>query len=370
MEKYNRVYNFSAGPAAIPTEVLEQVRDELLNYHDSGMSVMEMSHRSQDFTNIIEEAEANLRSLLNVSEEYAVLFLQGGASTQFAMAPMNLAGPGKKVALIQTGNWTKKASKEIEKIAKLEVIASTEDTNFDRLPDINSLPIPSDAAYVHMCSNNTIYGTEFFAFPDTGDIPLVCDMSSDILSRSIEVNNFGMIFAGAQKNLGPSGVTLVIIRKDLAERADKSLPTMFQYRTHIEKKSLYNTPPTFAIYVLGLVLKWVQKQGGLEAIEKRNIEKANLLYQAIDNLDFYTSPVQKENRSRMNVVFRIAGADKDEQKAKLEKKFVEEAAEAGLKTLKGHRSVGGLRASIYNAMPIEGVKALVEFMEHFAEEHS
>lgn len=368
-QKYNRVYNFSAGPAALPVEVLEQARDELLNYKDSGMSVMEMSHRSAEFTEIIQKAEAGVRELLKVPEEYAVLFLQGGASLQFSMVPMNLAGPNGKVALVQTGSWTEKAAKEIEKICALEIVASTKDSNYSKLPSLNDIAVPDGASYLHMCSNNTIFGTEFAEFPKGLRVPLVCDMSSDIMSRPIDVSQFGVIFAGAQKNLGPSGVTLVIIRKDLAEKAAKTLPTMLQYRTHIEKESLYNTPPTYAIYILGLVLQWVKSKGGLESIEKVNIEKANLLYDAIDSNPFYMCPVQKEARSRMNVVFRVAGADKDEKKAELESLFVKEASAAGLKTLKGHRSVGGLRASIYNAMPLEGVQALVDFMRDFASKH-
>ena len=363
---YNRIFNFSAGPAVLPVEVLEIARDEILNYKNSGMSVMEMSHRSKEFEDIIERAERSIRELLKISDDYSVLFLQGGASLQFSMVPMNLVSKGETVSLIQTGAWTQKAQEEAEKICKVNIIASSEDKNFSYLPDISNLHIPEGSAYIHMASNNTIFGTQFKKFPTRGNQPLVCDMSSDILSRPVNVSDFGCIFAGAQKNLGPSGVTLVIIRKDLIEKADKNLPSMLQYRVHHKAGSLYNTPPCYAIYLLGLVADWVKNNGGLLKMKEKNHLKAKILYDAIEKLDFYFCPVHKEDRSDMNVVFRISGADKNETKEKLETLFVSESSKAGLSNLKGHRSVGGLRASIYNAHPEEGVKALVDFMTEFA----
>lgn len=356
-----RVFNFSAGPAVLPLPVLKTAQEELLNYRGCGMSVMEMSHRSKEFTQIIEKAEAGLRSILNISDDYAVLFLQGGASLQFSMVPMNLYLEGKPVDILHTGSWTKKAISEHKKLCDYTLAASTESENFMRLPRKEEIRLNPNASYVYMCSNNTIFGTQYREYPQTGDVPLVADMSSDILSKPIDVNHFGLIFAGAQKNIGPSGVTLVIVRKDLAERAKESLPTMLQYRTHIKEKSLYNTPPTFGIYIAMLVTEWIEQIGGLSAIDTINQEKAKLLYDAIDAHDFYYCPVHKEDRSLMNVVFRIQGNRED-----LEKKFANEAEKAGLSGLKGHRSVGGLRASIYNAQPVEGVKALVDFMSEFA----
>lgn len=329
---------------------------------DSGMSVMEMSHRSKEFESVLERAEAAIRRLLKVPETHAILFLQGGASLQFSMVPMNIKQEGKKVDFLQTGSWTKKAIKEIKKETEVNIVASTEDENFMRLPTKEEMKLDSNASFTYMCSNNTIFGTQWKEFPETGDVPLVADMSSDILSRPIDVSKFGIIFAGAQKNLGPSGVTLVIIRKDLADRADTSMATMLQYRTHIENNSLYNTPPTFGIYILALVAEWVEKNGGLDAMYKTNREKAQLLYDAIDGSDFYSCPVNKADRSDMNVVFRAGLNGGDEE---LEKKFVKESQAAGLDNLKGHRSVGGLRASIYNAMPRAGVEALVDFMKKF-----
>ncbi len=361
-----RVYNFSAGPAALPEEVLKEAQKDLLNFMDSGMSVMEMSHRSKEFESVLARAESSIRRLLNVPETHAILFLQGGASMQFSMVPINLKEQGKKVDFLQTGMWTQKAEKEIKKECEINMVASTESENFMRIPTPEEIKLDADASFVYMCSNNTIFGTQWKQFPETGSVPLVADMSSDILSRPIDVSKFGVIFAGAQKNLGPSGVTLVIIRKDLAERADKKLPTMLQYRTHIENTSLFNTPPTFGIYVLALVAEWVEKNGGLGAMHKRNVEKAKLLYDAIDSSDFYHSPVNKADRSDMNVVFRagLNGGDED-----IEKKFDKEATAAGLTNLKGHRSVGGLRASIYNAVPMEAVQALVDFMKKFEAEN-
>lgn len=356
----NRIFNFSAGPAVLPEPVLAQARDEMLNYQGSGMSVMEMSHRSGQFEAIRDHAEAGLRRALNIPADYEVLFLQGGASLQFSMAPMNLYLEGNPVDVIHTGAWTKKAIVELEKVAACTLAASTEAKNFTRLPRPEEIVLDENASYVHLCSNNTIFGTQWQAFPDTGEVPLVADMSSDILSRPLDVSKFGLIFAGAQKNIGPSGVTVVILRRELAERASKDLPTMLQYRTHISKKSMFNTPPTFAIYMVGLVLDWIEQQGGVAGIEQRNRQKAKLLYDTIDASDFYSCPVAVEDRSLMNVIVRVQNGNEA-----LEKTFVSEATAAGLSTLKGHRSVGGLRASIYNAMPLEGVQALVQFMQAF-----
>lgn len=362
---YGRVYNFSAGPAALPESVLERARDEILNYQGCGMSVMEMSHRSKEFESIIGKTEANVRKLLGVPDNYEVLFLQGGASLQFAMVPMNLYIPGKPVDVIHTGVWTKKAIDELKKLAEYRIAGTSEKENFKRLPKPDEIQYDANASYVYMCSNNTIYGTQWKDFPNTGDIPLVADMSSDILSRPVDVKKFGLIFAGAQKNIGPAGVCLVIIRKDLAERCNPKLATMMQYRVHMKEKSLYNTPPTYAIYISGLVMEWIEQQGGVAAIEKKNNEKAKILYDAIDSSGYYYCPAEAGSRSKMNVNFRIRGDRED-----LEEKFVSESKKQGLSGLKGHRSVGGLRASIYNAHPIEGVKALVEFMKKFQKENS
>ena len=357
----DRIFNFSAGPAVLPVPVLEEARDQLLNYQNSGMSVMEMSHRSKEFDQILAKAEAGVRKNMNIPDNYAVLFLQGGASLQFAMVPMNLCRKESVVDVIHTGVWTKMAITEIKKIANLRLAGSTEQENFRRLPRPDEIKIGKDASYVHIASNNTIYGTQWKKFPETGDIPLVADMSSDILSRNVNITKFGLIFAGAQKNLGPSGVTLVIIRKDLAERADKDMSTMLQYRTHIESGSRYNTPPTFAIYILGLVMDWIGQEGGLVGMEKRNEQKAKLLYDYIDNSGFYRCPVEKSDRSLMNVIIKIGQGNEE-----LEKEFDRDAEKSGLSGLKGHRSVGGLRASIYNAQPMEGVQALIDFMKEFA----
>lgn len=359
-----RIFNFSAGPAVLPLPVLERARDELLNFENCGMSVMEMSHRSKEFESILDRAEKGLRKHLQVPDDYAILFLQGGASLQFSMVPMNLYLEGQPVDMIHTGAWSEKAIAELEKTAQYRLAASTEAENFTRVPNLDEIDLHPGASYVHLVSNNTIFGTQWPAFPDTGNVPLVADMSSDILSREIDVSKFGLIFAGAQKNIGPSGVTIVIMRQDLAERAAKNVPTMMQYRTHIKGNSLYNTPPTFAIYMVSLVMDWVETEGGISAIAARNDEKANLLYEAIDNIELFYCPVQKESRSKMNVVFRVQGDNEE-----LENLCVSEATKAGLSGLKGHRSVGGLRASIYNAQPLEGVQALVDFMHRFAEKH-
>jgi phosphoserine aminotransferase len=355
-----RAFNFNAGPAALPLPVLERVREELLDWHGTGMSVMEMSHRSPEFESINAAAEASLRRVLGVPAEYAVIFVQGGGSMQFTMAPMNLCLPGNPVDVLHTGAWTAKAIAELKKGVLHRIAASSEAVKFMRVPRPEEIQLLPGASYVYLCSNNTIEGTQWTAFPETGDVPLVADMSSDIASRPVDVKKFGLIFAGAQKNIGPSGVTVVIVRKDLAERADKNLPTLLQYRTHIKEKSLYQTPPTFAIYVVGLVLEWIESLGGLAAVERRNEAKAKLLYDVIDVGQFYSCPVEKTSRSKMNVVFRIAGGDEA-----LEKKFAEEAAAAGIVGTPGHRSVGGMRASLYNAVTPEAVEALVSFMREF-----
>jgi phosphoserine aminotransferase len=356
-----RVFNFNAGPGALPLPVLERIKEELLDWRGSGMSVMEMSHRSPEFESINATAEAGLRKHLAIPEEYAVIFVQGGGSMQFTMAPMNLCLPGKPVDLIHTGTWTAKALGELKKGVLHHVAASTEAEKFVRLPRKDEIKYSADASYVHMCTNNTIEGTQWTEMPETGDVPLVADMSSDIASRPIDVRKFGLIFAGAQKNLGPSGVTVVIVRKDLVERADKNLPTILQYRTFIKEKSLYNTPPTFAVYIVGLVMEWIESEGGMAGIEKRNNAKAKLLYDTLEaSGGFYSCPVEKASRSKMNVVFRVAGGSEE-----IEKQFGKEAAAAGLVGTPGHRSVGGMRVSLYNAVTIEAVEALTSFMGEF-----
>jgi phosphoserine aminotransferase len=365
-----RVFNFNAGPSALPLLVLERIREELLDWRGSGMSVMEMSHRSPEFESINAAAETGLRKHLAIPEEYAVIFMQGGGSTQFTLAPMNLCLPGKAVDLLHTGTWTGKALAELKKGVLHKVAANTEPVKFTRIPRKNEISFSSDASYVHVCTNNTIEGTQYHAVPETGEVPIVADMSSDIASRPLDVKQFGLIFAGAQKNLGPSGVTVVIVRKDLAERADKNLPTIFQYRTHIKEKSLYHTPPTFAIYIVGLMMEWIESQGGLMGVEKRNETKAKLLYDTIDSSGgFYDCPVERDSRSLMNVVFRVAGGNgksaathPDEAS---EKEFGNQAAAAGLVGTLGHRSVGGMRVSLYNAVEPASVQALTSFMREF-----
>jgi phosphoserine aminotransferase len=356
-----RVFNFNAGPGALPLPVLQRIREELLDWRGSGMSVMEMSHRSPEFESIIATAEQKLRSLLGISDDYAVIFLQGGGSMQFTMAPMNLCLPGKPVDVLHTGAWTAKAIGELKKGVLHNIAASTEAEKFARLPRKDEIKYSPDASYVHICTNNTIEGTQWSALPESSGAPLVADMSSDIASRQIDMKKYGVIFAGAQKNLGPSGVTVVIIRKDLAERADKNLPTLLQYRTHVKEKSLYHTPPTFVIYILGLVLGWIESEGGIAAIEKRNNAKAKLLYDSIEaSGGFYRCPVENRSRSKMNVVFRVAGGDEN-----LENQFAKEAAAASLVGTPGHRSVGGMRISLYNAVALEAVGALTSFMREF-----
>jgi phosphoserine aminotransferase len=369
-----RVHNFNAGPGALPLPVLERIREELLDWRGTGMSVMEMSHRSPEFEGINAAAEQKLRNLLGISDDYAVIFVQGGGSMQFSMAPMNLCLPGKPVDVLHTGAWTAKAIVELKKGFLHHIAASTEAEKFARLPRRDEMKFSLDASYVHICTNNTIEGTQWTALPDAGretsNAPLVADMSSDIASRPVDVNKFGLIFAGAQKNLGPSGVTVVIIRRDLAERADKNLPTLLQYRTHIKEKSLYHTPATFAVYIVGLVLEWIESEGGIQGMAKRNDAKAGLLYNTIESSGgFYSCPVEKSSRSKMNVVFRVAGGVGRSAAAQnmdsIEKKFADEAAAAGLVGTPGHRSVGGLRVSLYNAVEPAAVEALTSFMCEF-----
>jgi phosphoserine aminotransferase len=356
-----RAFNFNAGPAALPLPVLERIREELLDWHGAGMSVMEMSHRSPEFEGINAAAEAGLRKHLRIPDDYAVLFLQGGGSMQFSMVPMNLCLPGKPVDLLHTGAWTAKALGELKKGVQHNVAASTEAQKFTRVPRNDEIKLSPEPSYVHMCTNNTIEGTQWHSVPETGGAPLVADMSSDIASRPIDVKKFGLIFAGAQKNLGPSGVTVVAVRKDLAERADKNLPTLLQYRTHIKERSLYHTPPTFAVYIVGLMMEWIESEGGITGIERRNEAKAKLLYDTIDSSGgYYSCPVEKASRSQMNVVFRMGGGDEAK-----EKKFAKEAEAAGIVGTPGHRSVGGMRVSLYNAVPPEAVQALVSFMREF-----
>lgn len=358
--KTKRVFNFNAGPGALPLPVLERAREELLDYRGTGMSVMEMSHRSPEFEEIMSRAEAGLRAVMSIPDDYAVIFLQGGGSLQFAMAPMNLYLPGKPVDVLHTGLWTGKAIAELKKGTPYRLAASSESEKFTRIPRNGDIKLAADASYVYICTNNTIEGTQWKKLPEAGGVPLVADMSSDIASRQLDVKRFGLIFAGAQKNLGTSGMTVVIIRRDLAERADKKLPSLLQYRSEIAEHSLYHTPPMFAVYLAGLMVEWIQAEGGVPALEKRNETKAKMLYEAIDATGFYACPVETESRSRMNVVFRVAGGDEA-----IEKEFVVEAAAAGIAGVAGHRSVGGMRVSLYNAVTIEAVKSLVEFMRAF-----
>jgi phosphoserine aminotransferase len=354
----SRVYNFSAGPAVLPKEVLEQAQAEMLDWNGSGMSVMEMSHRGKAYMSIAAKAEADLRQLMAIPDNYKVLFLQGGASSQFAMVPINLLGNKKSADYMNTGQWSKKAISEAKRFGNVNVIADTTDSNFTTVPDAVSLKFDPEAAYVHYTPNETIVGVEFPYIPETGDVPLVADMSSTILSRQIDVSKFGAIYAGAQKNIGPAGLTIVIIREDLIGHANPAMPTMLDYKIHADNESMYNTPPTYSWYLAGLVFDHVLKQGGLPAMEAINKRKAEKLYRAIDDSDFYSNPVALNCRSWMNVPFILANADRDAA-------FLEQAAAKGLTTLKGHRSVGGMRASIYNAMPEEGVDALIAFMQEF-----
>ena len=358
MTTTTRVFNFSAGPAVLPLEVLEQAQRDLLALPGVGMSILEVSHRSKPFEDILAGCEADLRRLAGIPDTYRVLFLQGGASLQFSMVPMNLLDPQASADYIVTGAWSQKAVKEAKRVGGVKIAASTEGENFARIPAQSELKLDPAAAYVHYTTNNTIFGTEFQYVPDTGRVPLVADASSDIFSRPIDVSRYGLIYAGAQKNLAPAGVTLVIIRDDLLKRTPASLPTMLQYGVHAENKSMYNTPPVFAIYIMRLVCSWLLKNGGLAEMERRNIRKAEKLYAAIDRTEFYRGHAAADSRSRMNVTFRLPSEE-------LEKKFAKDATAEGLDGLKGHRSVGGMRASIYNAFPEEGVDALVRFMSEF-----
>lgn len=356
---FNRIFNFSAGPSMLPEDVLKTAQAELLNYHDSGMSVMEMSHRSKVYDDIIVAAQANLRKVMNIPDNYKVLFLQGGATLQFAMVPMNLMTVNNKADYILTGNFSTKASQEAAKYGTVNIAGSTKDEKFSRIPQQDELKLDPEADYVHICYNNTIYGSVWNYIPDTGDVPLVADMSSCIMSEPIDVSRFGMIYAGAQKNVAPAGLTIVIIREDLLERTPMAFtPVMMNYKTMAENDSMYNTPPCYPIYMCKLVLEWLMSIGGLEEMQKLNMKKAELLYNYLDESKLFHPTVQKGSRSMMNVTFRTDDDD-------LNAKFVKEAAARGMSNLKGHRAVGGMRASIYNAVPYEGVEALVNFMREF-----
>lgn len=357
-----RAYNFNAGPSALPLAVLEKAQKELVDFQNTGMSVMELSHRSKEYEAVHNRAKELLYELLQVPENYDILFLQGGASTQFSMIPMNLLQEGQVANYVLTGSWSEKALKEAKKVGATHVSASSKDEKHNFIPSLENIQLSENAAYLHITSNNTIYGTQWKVFPKV-DVPLIADMSSDILSRPLPVEDFGMIYAGAQKNLGPSGVTVVIIRKDLIGKEDENIPTMLKYSTHAEKNSLYNTPPTFGIYMLSLVLEWVKEQGGVEAIEKANEEKAAILYDAIDESNgFYVGHAKEDSRSLMNVTFNLSDRE-------LEKQFLQEAKEKGFVGLNGHRSIGGCRASIYNAVPKEACIALRDFMVEFQKQH-
>ena len=353
-----RVYNFSAGPAMLPEAVLKRAAEEMLEYGESGQSVMEMSHRSKEYQAIIDSVEAKLRDLMKIPENYKVLFLQGGASSQFAMVPLNLMNGTGKADFVITGQWANKAYQEASRYGECKVIASSKDKTFSYIPELNKADFTPDADYFHICLNNTIYGTKFNELPDTGNVPLVADLSSCILSEPVDVSKFGLIYAGAQKNMGPAGLTVVIIREDLIGKARDITPTMFNYQIHADNGSMYNTPPTYGIYILGLVLDWIKDMGGLEAMAEVNKKKAALLYSFLDGSKLFKATVQGKDRSLMNIPF-VTG---DEE---MDAKFVSEAKKAGFINLKGHRSVGGMRASIYNAMPVEGVEKLVKFMADF-----
>ena len=359
-----RAYNFNAGPSALPLEVLETAQKELVNYADTGMSLMEMSHRGPVFEGVHNEAIARLRKIYNIPENYEVLFVQGGASLQFAQIPMNFLSQDETASYVLTGSWSEKAIKEAKLFGNTNEAASTKENKYKNIPALEDIKWNETDKYVHITSNNTIYGTQWKQYPETGNVPLIADMSSDILSKPVDVSKFGIIYAGAQKNLGPSGVTVVIIRKDLIEQANTNIPTMLKYSTHADNNSLYNTPPTFGIYMLGEVLKWVEAQGGLKKIAQNNEEKAALIYDVIDGSNgFYTGHAEAGSRSLMNITFRVA----DEE---LEKKFLAEAKAAGFVGLNGHRSVGGCRASTYNAVPREACQALADFMVKFQKENA
>lgn len=352
-----RVYNFNAGPATLPLSVLEKAQEELVDYQGTGMSIMETSHRAKEFDDVIKEASSLMKEVYKIPDNYKVLWLQGGASTQFFMVPRNLMKSGHGADYVNTGTWSKKAIKEAKLLGDVKVVASSEDKNFSYIPtDITFNP---DASYVHITSNNTIFGTQWQEYPDCSEVPLIADVSSDIISRKIDVGKFGIMYAGAQKNMGPSGVTVVIIKEDLIGKASEDIPTMIKYKTHAEKDSLFNTPPSFSIYICKLVLDWVKENGGIEGVEERNRQKAEAIYKVIDESGgYYTGHAQMDSRSMMNVTFRLPSDE-------LGAKCIEEATARGLSGLKGHRSVGGMRASIYNAMPVEGAKKLAEFLKEF-----
>ncbi len=353
----SRKYNFCAGPAALPEAVLQKAAAELVDYQGAGLSIMEMSHRSAEIVAIAEKAESDFRELLAISDDYAVLFLQGGASTQFAAVPLNLAGENGSADYVNTGQWSKKAIKEAQRFTNVNVVASSEETNFTTIPDVDSWQLNKEAAYLHYAANETIGGVEFMWTPDV-DVPLVTDMSSTILSRPMDVSKFGVIYAGAQKNIGPAGLTIAIVRKDLLGKASAHCPTMLDYKTAADNGSMYNTPPTYSLYLAGLVFQWLKDQGGLSAMETINRRKADKLYSFIDQSAFYANPVEVASRSLMNVPFTLANAD-------LDKQFLAESEQRGMLNLKGHRSVGGMRASIYNAVPEQAVDALIDFMKDF-----
>ncbi len=354
----SRVFNFSAGPSALPEAVLQKASEQILNCNDSGMSVMEMSHRSKEFEEIIANAESSLRKLMDIPDNYKVLFLQGGASMQFAMVPLNLMNKSGKADYVNTGEWSKKAIKEAKNFGEINVVASSEEETFNHIPELDKNTFTKDADYFYITTNNTIFGTRYAELPDTGDVPLVADASSDILSAPIDVSKFGILFAGAQKNMGPAGLTVVIIREDLIGHARKDTPTMLNYQTHADSGSMFNTPPTFAIYMAGMVFDWLLEKGGLKEIQKINEKKAAILYDFLDNSKLFKGTVVKKDRSLMNIPF-VTGSDE------LDAAFIKEAEGKGFVNLKGHRSVGGMRASIYNAMPVEGVEKLVELMKEF-----
>lgn len=358
MANQDRVYNFSAGPSMLPLEVLQRAAAEMTNYQGSGMSVMEMSHRSKAFQQIFDETQAKFRSLLNIPDNYKILFMQGGASTQFSMMPLNFIGKTGKADYVVTGNFSNLCYKEAKRFGEINLAANSEDKNHTYIPAQEDLKLSADASYFHYCANNTIYGTEWQYVPETGDVPICCDMSSNIMSRPIDVEKYGLIYAGAQKNLAPAGLTIVIIREDLAGNELPTTPVMMNYKSIMDKDSMYNTPPCWCIYMLGLVCDWVQEQGGVAAIEKIKADKAAMLYDTLDASRLFTCPTEKGSRSDMNVVFRTGNDD-------LDAKFVKEATAAGLTTLKGHRNVGGMRASIYNSMPTEGVAKLCDFIREF-----
>ena len=358
----SRVYNFSAGPSMLPEAVLKKAADQMLDYQGTGMSVMEMSHRSKEYEAIILHAEELFRELMGIPDNYKVLFLQGGASTQFAMIPMNLMNGSHKMDTILTGQWAKKAASEAKKFGEVRIVASSEDAVFNYIPKVNASAFAPDADYVHITMNNTIYGTKYNTLPDTGKVPLVADISSCVLSESLDVSKFALLYAGAQKNIGPAGLTVVIVRDDMIGKAPESVPTMMNYETHAKNGSMYNTPPTYSIYICMLVLEWLKELGGVAAIEKINREKAKILYDFLDESKLFRGTVVPEDRSLMNVPF-VTGQDD------LNAEFIKEAKAAGFVNLKGHRTVGGMRASIYNAMPVEGVAKLVEFMKDFESKH-